>query len=165
MNEEREQLKKLCEEALKMRGFQPGAYGKGKTHCNRATEWICRNAGYNTNWMRYMKSDGTRGYPGTANYMYLAALKAESRGDIIRLTKEEAHHTAWKGIPVIVTTRSMAKGRSGHIAVVYPTDPKTEPLKIANVGGYNLICEPEDRKAFGDGFGYLSEKVYFQMKK
>lgn len=160
----RELLQEKCKEMLTMRGYRRHDYGKNKTHCNRATERIAREMGYNTDWMRYPGKDGKPGIPGNANYMYIEALKAEVRGEITRVTQEEARKLAWDGEVVILTARSIKPGRSGHISVVYPT-PVEAPLQVCNVGWDNLICEPEERESFGGGKSYLSPGIYFHLKK
>ena len=160
----RELLQEKCNEILTMRGYRRHDYGKNKTHCNRATERIAREMGYETTWMHYInRKTGHVGITGKANHIYIEALKAEAKKEITRVTQEEAKKLAWAGEVVILTARALpGTKQSGHVSIVYPSEGE---IKVCNVGWWNLICHPEDKQSFGGGKSYLSPGIYFHMKR
>jgi hypothetical protein len=156
-------LQKKCVEILNMHGYQRHDYGKNKTHCNRASERIAREMGYNTDFMHYRDRSGNIGIVGTANHIYYEALKAEKRKEIFRIDEDKAKQLAWYA-EVIILTAAAPAGKSGHIAIVYP-NPPTEKIMVCNVGWWNLLCSPWDRKSFGGGKSYLIDPIYFHLRR
>lgn len=171
-NEARDRLIKACKAALVRKDFQRHAYGKNKTHCNRAAAWIAEQCGYDTTWMHYnyINWKAEKGKLGlgcvmTANSITRQANKEAKSRNIIRITSTAtAHFTAWLGIPVLLCALSTQKGRSGHVAIVYPT-PEIGFLQVCNIGWNNLICSPGDQKSFGGGKDYLSAWSFYKLGK
>ena len=159
--EKREKLQKICKEVLVDKGYQRHAYGRNKTHCNRATEKIAQEMGYETDWMHYIDRSGSIGIVGTANHIYYEALKAEKRKEIFRVDEEKARELAWAG-EVVILTAAAPPGKSGHVSVVYPNEKE---IMVCNVGWWNLICNPHDRKSFGGGMHYLTTPLFFHLQK
>lgn len=162
---ERDKLKGLCEEAIVNPKFKRGYYGGDKTACNIASAWIAEEMGCYVRWMEgYWKEKGIW-ITSPANVIYATALKEEVEGEIKRVPYKKAQELAWEGEVVILTAKSTIKGRSGHIAVVYPTRPGIDALMVCNVGWDNLICPPDDKRSFGGGESYLTEGIYFHLTK
>jgi hypothetical protein len=140
----RQKLIEACYQALENPKFKKT---KRKTFCNLAARYIAEALGavsaatkvflmWTRTWSKYIT--------GTANVITKNAEKLELKRII---NKEQAQEWAWRGFIILLCWYN-PKG-SGHVAIVYPTDPEKEPMKICNIGAYNLICEPEDPKAFG----------------
>jgi hypothetical protein len=161
----RNRLKVLCDGAIVNPKFKRDYYGPGKTACNMASSSIARDMGCNIRWMEgYWKERGIW-ITSPANAIYENALKEEVKGNIKRVPYSEAQRLAWDGEVVILTAKSEVKGKSGHIAVVYPTRPGIDALKVCNVGWVNLICPPDSKDSFGGGEAYLTEGIYFHIPK
>ena len=124
----RERLIKKCNEALNIKRFQRDFYGKGKTACNMGTEWILKQMGRDTQILLSYWAQYDRFIPGTANYMYFQLLDSSCQGIVKEINwnskegiEQEVHRLGWMGCTVVGSAHSEVKGRSGHIAIVYPT--------------------------------------------
>lgn len=168
--EVRDRLIEACLSALIRKDFQRHAYGKNKTHCNRAAAFIAKQCGYDTTWMHYnydnwKAGNGKLGCVMTANSICGRAKREAKAGNITEIMNmETAHFTAWLGIPVLLCAHSLNRRRSGHVAIVYPT-PETDFLQVCNIGWDNLICSPGNQKSFGGGMDYLSEWCFYRLKQ
>ena len=165
MKEQREKLKQLCKKAISLPHFQRGYYGKGKTACNMASAYIAKEMGYDVQWMKGYWKERDIWIVSPANVIYDNAIVNKEKGIIQEVTQREAQQLAWDGEVVILTAKAQTGGRSGHIAVVYPTRPGISALKVCNVGWYNLICPPASKRSFGGGAAYLTKGLYFKLLK
>jgi len=151
----RKKLKAVCEETVNMQKYKR----KGrKTYCNLASRKIAEMMGAITRVLFVMKTRTSGIITGTANIICKNAKKMEEAGELKLLTENEAQHFAWWGFPVLVCWKNPKRGQSGHVAIVYPTDPESEPLMICNVGWENLICQPKNPKALGN-----RKKTYYRL--
>lgn len=163
----REKLIKVCREALERKDFKRHYYGKNKTHCNRASEYIAKQCGADTAWMHYnffqwLEGWGKLGCVMTANSICKRAPDMTIKY-ITRVDQDQARFCAWLGYPVLLCAHTIKGRRSGHVAIVYPT-PQNSFLKVCNVGWDNLICSPGDNKSFGGGASYLSAWSFYLLK-
>lgn len=154
------ELKHVCSEAIVLPQFQ--RKGK-KTYCNMAAEWIAQKVGADTSWMWFIsRSHGNR-YVGSANMICRQAVKEVKAGRLTEVTVAAAKELAEMEQPVILCAKSMQRGRSGHVAILYPT-PKTMGLYVCNIGWDNFIGPPTWKYSFGGGASYLSEWKFYSFK-
>lgn len=143
----RERLIKKCNEVVN----DPKYYRKKKkTFCNIAARIIAEFMNAITKVLFVMKTRTSGIITGTANIICKNCEKAEKKGEVERLTKKVAQYYAWIGFPILACWKNPNWKRSGHVAIVYPTNPEIEPIKVCNIGWNNGIFEPENPKAFGD---------------
>lgn len=154
-NEEKERTRliSVCNEALRMKKFERGYYGPGKTACNMAAAFILDSMGYYTQFMRGWWEAKKIFIVSTANSIYAKARKEKALKKINLL---EAQRLSWKGIPSLICAKSKKRGISGHVAITYPS-PADGILYICNIGWYNLVCPVNDKKSFGGGKHYLTD--------
>jgi len=153
----REKLKKFCHEALDNPKFMKR---KKKTFCNLAARFIAESMGVITkicNVFLMWTRSGQKWITGTANVIAKNAEKLAVEGKIQEIYDlDEAQGWQWMGYIILYAWKNPNRRSSGHVAIGYPTEPGKEPLKICNIGWNNLICEPNNKKAFGS----LPFKIY-----
>ena len=137
--EKRNYLKEVCEETVKLSQFQPGAYGKGKTHCNNGSHRIASIVGAKTN---VFFNTSLTVMP--ANKICVYAEKLAQENIISELSIHFAQERAWQGEVVLICARNRNPGKSGHVSIMYPSEPPDNeglraPVMIANAGGINAV--------------------------
>ncbi len=143
----RKKLITTCKSVVEMKKYKRK---NRKTYCNLAALEIAKTMDAITSVLFFMKTRTSGIIPGTANIICNNATKMAEKGELEILTPEEAQDYAWAGFPVLACWKNPIRFRSGHVAIVYPTDPNQDPLEVCNIGWENLICEPSDKRAFGD---------------
>ena len=161
MNEEkRNYLKQVCEKTVKLSQFQPGAYGKGKTHCNNVSHRIASIVGAKTN---VFFNTSLTVMPANRICVYAEKLARENK--ISELSIHFAQERAWQGEVVLICARNRNPSGKGHVSIMYPSEPPDNeglraPVMVANAGGINGIMSIHDQRGFFLGSDWYKKNFY-----